>query len=78
MCIFGVPEGSFLGFQVMKQGISPSPEKVKYICQYPLPKAVDSLHHFLAVVNFYHRFFKNTYIQACLYGMTKGKLKKDQ
>lgn len=78
-CIFGASEVLFLGFQVTKDGISPSPEKVKYIRDYPLPKTVDSLRRFLAVVNFYHRFFKNAAeVQACLYSLTKGKPKKDR
>lgn len=78
-CIFGTRELPFLGFLITERGISPAPEKIQYIRQYPRPKTVDSLRRFLAIVNFYHRFFGHAAdIQATLYNMTRGKPKKDR
>lgn len=77
-CIFGQSELSFLGFLITPDGISPLPEKIKSLVDYPLPKTVDSLRRFLAMINFYHRFLRNAAgMQACLHELTKGKPKKD-
>lgn len=78
-CEFGKSEIQFLGFQVSGEGIAPLPSKVKALQEYKLPKTVDELRRFLALLNFYHRFLKNTAgTQACLYDLTKGKTKKDK
>ncbi|GBO19369.1 Retrovirus-related Pol polyprotein from transposon 297 [Araneus ventricosus] len=47
--------------------------------EYPLPKTVDELRRFLAMLNFYHMFLKNAAgVQACLHDLVKGKAKKDK
>lgn len=78
-CVFGAKELQFLGFLVTAKGISPAPSRVKHIAEYTLPKTVDGLRRFLAMLNFYHRFFKHAAtVQAKLYHMVKGKPKKDK
>lgn len=78
-CEFGKTAIEFLGFHVSGDGIAPLPNKVKALQEYQLPKTVDELRRFLAMLNFYHRFLKNTAgTQACLYELTKGKTKKDK
>lgn len=77
--VFGVNKIEYLGFEVSEKGISPLPEKVKALTNFPLPKTVDQLRRFLAMINFYHRFIKNAAgIQACLHEFTKGKKKNDK
>ncbi|GBN28877.1 Transposon Ty3-G Gag-Pol polyprotein [Araneus ventricosus] len=76
-CVFGQETLQFLGFQI--SGVSPLPDKVKVLIEYPLPKTVDELRRFLAMLNFYHRFLKNAAgVQACLHDLVKGKAKKDK
>ncbi|GBO17180.1 Retrovirus-related Pol polyprotein from transposon gypsy [Araneus ventricosus] len=78
-CVFGQETLQFLGFQISSRGVSPFPDKVKVLIEYPLPKTVDKLRRFLAMLNFYHRFLKNaTGVQACLHDLAKGKAKKDK
>ena len=55
-CLLGVPELQFLGHQVNCDGISPLPEKVKVIRDYPPPTNQRQLRAFLGLINFYHSF----------------------
>ncbi|GBM87265.1 Transposon Ty3-G Gag-Pol polyprotein [Araneus ventricosus] len=74
-CVFGQETRQFLGFQISSSGVSPLPDKV--LIEYPLPKTVDELRRFLAMLNFYHRFLKNAAgVQVCLHDLLKGKAKK--
>lgn len=76
-CIFGVKQLNFLGCLISSKGISPLPEKVEILRNYPLPKTVNELRRFLAMINFYHRFIKNSAsIQAPLHDICKGKKEK--
>lgn len=50
--LFGVPELDFLGHH----GITPLPEKVQAIREFPLPSSQCHLRQFIGIVNFYHRF----------------------
>lgn len=78
-CVFGVKTLPFLGFQVSAEGISPLPEKVEALVNYPKPKAVDELRRFLAMLNFYHRFIPHAAErQALLHELVKGKKKRDK
>lgn len=78
-CEFGVPELKFLGFLLSAGGISPLPEKIKYLTEYPLPSNVQELRRFLATLNFYHRFLKGAAEQqACLHDFVKNKTKRDK
>ncbi|GBM75668.1 Retrovirus-related Pol polyprotein from transposon opus [Araneus ventricosus] len=67
-----------LGFLVSSKGISPLPEKVQFLKEFPLPKTVQELRRFLATLNFYHRFLKDAAKeQACLHSLVKNRFKKD-
>ncbi|GBO41428.1 Transposon Ty3-I Gag-Pol polyprotein [Araneus ventricosus] len=52
-CVFGQSELEFLGFLVSSNGISPLPEKVQFLKEFPLPKTDQELRRFLATLNFY-------------------------
>ncbi|GBM62156.1 Retrovirus-related Pol polyprotein from transposon opus [Araneus ventricosus] len=65
--------------QVSLGGVSPLPDRVKALTEYPLPKSVAELRRFLAMINFYHRFLKNAAgTQACLHDLVKGRIEKDK
>ncbi|GFU61422.1 retrovirus-related Pol polyprotein from transposon opus [Trichonephila clavipes] len=77
-CVFGQSELKFLGFLVSLNGISPLPEKIQFLKDFPLPKTVQELRRFLATLNFYHRFLKGAAEeQACLHDLVKNKVKRD-
>lgn len=72
-CIFAVSKIEYLGFEVSPTGVAPLPTKVKALLEFPLPKTLDQLRRFLAMLNFYHRFLKNTAnFQASLHEFVKG------
>ena len=58
-CQLGVSSIQFLGHLVDKDGITPLPEKVNIIKNYPRPTSQRSLREFLGILNFYHRFIPN-------------------
>ena len=55
-CLLGVSELHFLKHHVMQQGVSPLPEQVQVIREFPLPSTLRQLREFLGLVNYYHRF----------------------
>ena len=55
-CLFGVNELDFLGHHIDKQGITPLPEKVQAIHDFPQPQIQRQLRQFIGLVNFNHRF----------------------
>ena len=55
-CEFGVPELSFLGFQVDKHGIRPLEERVSALQDFPQPTSQRQLKEFLGLANFYRWF----------------------
>lgn len=78
-CLFGQTQLPFLGFLISADGIAPLPERVKALRDFPLPQTVDELRRYLAMINFYHKFFKGAAaIQASLHELVKGKSKKDK
>ena len=54
-CVLGVPEVSFLGYQVSSKGTAPLQDRIDTIIKYPRPKTVAELRRFLGLVNFYRR-----------------------
>ena len=46
-CVFAQPQVQYLGFVLSRNGIAPSPEKVKAVKQYPAPKSVKEVRAFL-------------------------------
>ena len=46
----------FLGHVLSKDGISPNPEKVSKVRDWPVPKTAKEVHSFLGLVSYYHPF----------------------
>jgi len=55
-CVFGVSEITFLGHHVSAAGITPLPERVSAVSDFPAPDNKKKLQMFLGMINFYHRF----------------------
>ncbi|GFX80999.1 retrovirus-related Pol polyprotein from transposon 17.6 [Trichonephila clavipes] len=63
---------------VPKKGISPLPEKVVAITNFPKPETVNELHRFLAIYKFYRRFVRHAArTQAVLNNYLKGAKRND-
>lgn len=58
-CQLFVDEIHYLGYIVSPRGVSMDPEKVKAICDWPIPKTVKQIQSFLGLANFYRAFIKN-------------------
>ena len=56
--VFGQEEVKFLGHRVLASGICPLPGHVEAVVQFPHPSSCLELQHFLALVNFYPRFWE--------------------
>ena len=52
-CDFAKDKVDYLGHAVSTQGIHPDPKKMSAIKDWPRPKSVHELQHFLGMVNFY-------------------------
>ena len=50
--VFRVTEVEFLGHRVTQEGISPLPERVYAIRQFPMPESVPDIRRFNGMVNF--------------------------
>ncbi|CAB3383772.1 Hypothetical predicted protein [Cloeon dipterum] len=55
-CVLGVESIEFLGYRVDSKGITPLPERVATIQEFPLPMTADKLARFLGMLNYYRRF----------------------
>ncbi len=75
-CVFGQPSLQFLGHLITSAGISPLPEKVRAVADFPRPDDKQSLLRFTGMLNFYHRFLPNiAHTLLPLTEATKGKSK---
>ena len=73
-CVLGQRQVDFLGHRITAEGISPLPERVKDIKDFPAPTNVKELQRFLGCVNFYRRFCPSlANIVACLNTATTTK-----
>ncbi|GFV04998.1 hypothetical protein TNCV_1347461 [Trichonephila clavipes] len=76
-CTFGVDSLKFLGFQVSSEGISPLPDRVNAIQNFPRPNTLTQLRRFLGMINFYRRFIpKAAHILAPLIKFLEGHTNK--
>eukprot|EP00794_Sanderia_malayensis_P011701 gene11701-12919_t len=55
-CHFAQTSVKFLGFQIGDTGLTPDPEKVKAIKEYPVPKDLTELRRFIGLISYYRRF----------------------
>ena len=53
---FFQPSVVFLGYVLSKDGISPNPEKVSKVKDWPVPKSAKEVHSFLGLASYYQRF----------------------
>ena len=58
-CKFLLPEVTYLGFKINKEGTAPLPEKVTAMTKAPQPRNVMELKAFLGAVNYYHSHLPN-------------------
>ena len=52
-------EVSFLGHVLSAKGISPNPEKVDKVRDWPVPKTSKEVHSFISLASYYRRFIPN-------------------
>ena len=50
---------NFLGHILSKKGVSPNPEKVAKIKDWPIPKTPKEVHSFIGLASYYQRFIPN-------------------
>jgi hypothetical protein len=55
-CVFGVSSIDFLGHRVDSSGVTPLPQYVSAVVDFPRPSTVKELQAFLGMLNFYRRF----------------------
>ena len=76
-CEFFKPSVKYLGFSVGSHGISPLPEKIDAIKDFPRPQDLFQLRSFLGLTSYYRRFLKNyAELSTPLVALTKGHPKK--
>ena len=54
-CVFAQPQVQYLGFVLSEKGVTASPEKVKAVKKYPIPKCVRDFRAFVGLASFYWR-----------------------
>jgi hypothetical protein len=54
-CAFAQPQVNYLGYVVSRDGVTASPDKVKAVRQYPVPRNVKEVRSFLGLASFYRR-----------------------
>lgn len=79
LSVLGQPSVKFLGHTITPSGITPLPEKVSAIVEFPRPETVRELRRFLAMLSFYRRFISGAArSQAPLNEYLKGAKKNDR
>ncbi|XP_032997803.1 uncharacterized protein K02A2.6-like [Lacerta agilis] len=68
-CLLGVNSVDFLGFRVDADGLHPTEDKVRAICDAPAPKNKAELQAFLGLLNFYHAFLPHKAAEKSFQGV---------
>lgn len=58
-CEFLRREVSYLGHMITDKGVSPNPEKIKAISEFPVPQNAKDIKSFLGLTGYYRRFIDN-------------------
>ena len=75
-CHFGQKKVKYLGHVVSKEGVSPDPDKISAIKEYPVPRSIKDVRAFLGLANYYRKFVKGfAKIAGPLHDLTKKGLK---
>ena len=62
----------YLGHVISEEGISPNPDKVKAVCEFPVPTSVKGVRQFLGMASYYRQFMpKFAKIAAPLHALTR-------
>ncbi|RUS87298.1 hypothetical protein EGW08_004978 [Elysia chlorotica] len=75
-CLFGQPTMTFFDHKISQNGITPLPEKVKAIGEFPKANDKKASQRFLGMINFYHRFLPG--IAKCLTPLTEATKSKSK
>ena len=71
-CSFVKQKVEYLGHVVTPEGVSPNPDKVRVVQEFPPPNNLKELRHFLGLANYYRRFVKGfSHIANPLNALTK-------
>jgi hypothetical protein len=54
-CVFAKDKFTYLGFELSYRGIETSPDKVKAVQNFPIPRSVKNVRSFLGLASFYRR-----------------------
>jgi hypothetical protein len=55
-CVFAVDKVDYLGHVISFNGVSPDPEKIQAILDWPVPRSLTAVRGFLGLTGFYRRF----------------------
>ena len=64
-CNFVKQKVEYLGHVVTPDGISPNPDKVRVVQEFPTPSNLKELRNFLGLANYYRRFVKGLFSYCC-------------
>src|SRR5690606_25012388 len=64
-CYFGQTEIKVLGHVVSSKGISPDPDKISAVQNFPQPRSVNEVQSFLGLCSYFRRFIQNFSKRVC-------------